>query len=584
MHFKTLIIFFFLFIQWGQAQVPPQVCARVLIGLGQDSITWQATPCANFGGYVILGQENNTGPFVPLDTTNATAVVHNNPSENPWNYQVGMLCNGTLINISVAVSNQRPITPDLTSVSIIGGSPVVSWDPSPSPEVIGYQVYKENPYDSNNFFPYPAANSIVLNATSYTDVTATDLLARYAIVAVSNCNKSLLGVGDPDDGTTGPHTSMIVSGNIDTCAQKISLSWNAYENWKDGVEQYEIWLNKNGSGFALHSTVSNSTTSYVYSNAQDNDVLIFQIRAKEKNKANSAISNNLQFDVRVNRRMDFLHITQLTVTVDNEIEIAWEWDTDVDFASGDLKNGTDANDLSSRLNLPVIGSMVNGFKDVQVKPHHNSYFYQIETTDACGHVVKSNLAETIFLTVEALENFKNQISWTPANIEYGTVQEYWLYKIINGSPQRIAILPATDLTYTDVLDVTNEDEAENCYFVIANMMLSFPNGRSNFSQSQSNRGCALQASNVHIPNAVAPNGKNRHFRPLIVFSRSIHNYSMVIYDRYGQQIFETTDLYKAWDGTKNGQPLKMGMYVYVIRFQAPNTKWIERKGTVMLVR
>jgi hypothetical protein len=43
-------------------------------------------------------------------------------------------------------------------------------------------------------------------------------------------------------------------------------------------------------------------------------------------------------------------------------------------------------------------------------------------------------------------------------------------------------------------------------------------------------------------------------------------------------------LYDAWDGTKDGQAIKMGMYVYLIRFQAPNGTWIERRGTVMLVR
>ncbi|BDS14262.1 gliding motility-associated C-terminal domain-containing protein [Aureispira anguillae] len=583
MYLKTLNIVLFLWIvQFAQAQTS-QVCARLLLGSGQDSITWQATPCANFGGYVVLGQENNSGPFIPLDTVSTTNLVHNNPNENTWHYQVGMLCNGVLSHISIAVSNQRPITPDLRSVSIVGNVPVIQWDPSPSPEVIGYQIYKESPYGSNNYFPYPTANSIT-NGTSFTDASAVDLLARYAIIAVSPCNKSLLGLGDAVDGTTGPHTSMIVAGSIDSCNQTISLNWNAYENWKDGVQSYEIWGNKNSSGFQLYQTVSSSTHSYIYSNAADNDHLVFQIRAVERNKVNRAISNNLQFDVRVNRPMDYIHITQLSVTTNNDISIKWEWDTNVDFVGGNLLAGIDSSQLDSRLFLPLIGSSLNGFSDNQVEPYLNSYYYRVQTEDACGHIVHSNWAKTIFLEVEALENFENKITWTEAYIEHGTVQEYWLYKIINGSPQRIAIVPATTLTYIDQLDVTNEAEAESCYFVIANMQLNFPNGKSNFTQSQSNKGCAIQGSNIHIPNAVSPNGENRYFRPIIVFGRSIFNYSMLIFDRYGQQIFESNDLYDAWDGTKDGQPLKMGMYVYRIRFQAPNLEWIERKGTVMLVR
>jgi gliding motility-associated-like protein len=583
MYLKIILSLFFLcFLQKTQAQAP-DVCARLLLGSGQDSVTWQGTPCAGFGGYVVLGQENNTGPFIPLDTVFTTNIVHSNPNENRWRYQVGMLCGGLLTSLSIPVSNQRPITPDILSVSIVGNVPVVSWDPSPSPEVIGYQIYKENPYGSGNYFPYPNATTII-SGTNYTDLTAVDLLVRYAIIAVSDCNKSLLGLGNPVDGTTGPHTSMVVQGAIDSCSQAISLNWNAYENWKEGVQSYEIWLDKNGSGFQLHQTVSNSTTQLTYSNAQDNDVLIFQIRAVEKNKVNRALSNSLRFDVRVNRPMDYIHLTKLTVTNDNEIDISWEWDTDVDYAGGSLLNGIDSSNLSSRLDIPIIGSTINGFTDAQVEPEKNSYYYKVQTEDACGHIVTSNLGQSIFLEVEALDDFENQITWTEGTLEYGTVQDYWLYKYVGNSAQRIATVPATDFSYTDVLDVTNENDAENCYFVIANVVLDFPNGQSVFTQSQSNQGCAVQGSNIQIPNAVSPGGENRFFRPIIVFSRSIHSYSMLIFDRYGQQIFESNDLYDAWDGTKNGQALKMGLYVYLIRFQAPDGTWIERRGSVMLVR
>lgn len=583
MYVKIVFILLLWTIQSAQAQVPQQVCARLLLGSGQDSITWQATPCANFGGYVILGQENNSGPFIPLDTVPTNAIALPNPNESTWNYQVGMLCNNVLSHVSPPVSNQRPITPDLRSVDIVNNTPVISWDASPSPEVIGYQIYKETPYGSGNFFPYPTANTLI-QSTSYTDVAATDLLARYAIIAVSPCNKSLLGLGNPVDGTTGPHTSMVVQGEINACRQEISFEWNSYENWKEGVQAYEIWLNKNNLGFQRIQTLPNTNTNYVYKDAQDNDRLIFQIRAVEKNKNNKALSNSLTFNVQVNRPMDYLHITKLSVNNDNNIEIQWQWDTDVDYAGGELLNGIDSSQLSSRLSLPIIGSSINGFNDTDLEPHHHSYYYRVQTEDACGHVVKSNWAQTILLNVEAQEDFHNKITWSAATIEHGAVQEYWLYKIVGGSAQRIAILPAGTLEYSDQLDVSNETEAECCYFVIANVQLSFPNGQSNFTQSQSNRGCATQGSAIYVPNAIAPEGNNRHFRPVIVFGRSIFNYSMFIYDRQGQQIFESNDLYDAWDGTHNGQALKLGMYIYVIRFQAPNLEWIEKKGTVMLVR
>jgi len=560
-------------------QNPPEVCAKLLVGLQQDSVLWQATPCANFGGYVILGQENNTGPFVALDTVNVTNFVNSNPAEVPWNYQVGMICNGTLTNLSSTVSNQPPITPDLRSVNIVGGVPVVSWDPSPSPEVIGYQIYKENPYGSGNYFPYPAPN-ITITTTSFADNNATSLLARYAILAVSTCNKSLLGVGGPLDGTTGPHTSMVIDGRIDTCSQAIYLSWNGYENWRDGVQQYEIWLQKNGGNWQVVDTVAATATSYVFQNAQDNDLLEFQLRAIEQNKNNEALSNTLLYDVRVNRPMDFIHLTRVSVNTSDEIDVEWTWDTDVDYGQGDLLRGVDSNDLSGALNLPVIGSAQNSYNDINAAPQTNTYFYQVQTTDACGHEVESNFAKTILLEVEAQDDFKNKITWSAPYIEYGTLQDYELYK----DGQKIATIPAGVLSYVDELNVKDQNEVSNCYWIVANMNITFPDNAFYSTESQSNNACATQGSNIHVPNAVSPNGENTEFRPVVVFSNSIQNYTMQIYDRYGALVFESNDLFDAWDGTKNGAPLRQGVYVYTIRFQAANGDWIKRKGTVMLIR
>ncbi len=561
----------------------PSVCARLLLGSAQDSITWTAGSCPNFGGYVLLGQENGVGPFVRLDTLSGNAAASPNPSEGLWRYQVGLLCNGVLTNLSTPVSNQKPITPDLLSVDIQNNVPVVRWSPSPSPEVIGYQVYKENPYGSGNYFPYPN-NSTIITTTSFTDQSATDLLVRYAILAVSACNKSLLGLGQTADNTTGPHTSMVVSALLEPCEQTITLTWNAYENWRAGVQNYEIWLNKNNTGFQRFTTVSGSTTTYVYENAQDNNLLVFQIRAIEGSVVNRAISNDFALNVAANRPMDYIYLTALNVVDNSSIELTWEWDTDVDYTSGDVLRGTDSLAMSSRLLLPGVGSVINNFVDNEVDAAAQPYFYRVQSVDDCGQVVTSNLGKTILLEAKATPEFVNQISWAPAQFEYGTVQSYWLYKIVNGNVTQIATLGPNDRQYADALNLQDETEANACYRILANVTLDFPDGQRRFLQSQSNSDCATQGSSLQVPNALAPDGENRFFRPVVVFGQSIRAYKMLIYDRYGQQLFQTTDLYDAWDGTRNGQALPFGTYVYWIQYQAPDGTMIEQKGTVTLVR
>lgn len=566
----------------GQAQTPA-ACARLLLGSGQDSVTWQGGTCTGFGGYVVLAQTGGSGPFVRVDTVTLPQAALPNPTEQLVNYQVGLLCNGLLTSLSTPVSNQKPITPNLLSVDIVSNVPVVRWSPSPSPEVIGYQVYKEQPYGSGNYFPYPNATTVV-TGTSYTDLNATSLLARYAILAVSRCNESVLGLGSAADGTTGPHTSMVVEGTLAPCEQRIQLTWNTYENWLEGVESYEIWLSQNGSPFQQLASVDGNTTSFAYENAQDDDVLAFQIRAQERNQNNIALSNIFNITVNANRPMDFIHLTNITVTDNETVELAWEWDTDVDYQTGDVLRSLDSSTWESRLLLPVLGSMRNTFTDNPVEANEDVYYYQIRSEDACGQIVLSNAAATILLTAKAEENFVNQVTWTPARVEGGTVQQYWLYKTVGTTTERIAVLPPGQTSYTDVIDIADESQATACYHVLANVEVAHANGVRGFLQSQSNRACATQGSDLQIPNALAPEGENRLFRPVVVFGRSIFQYQLVIYNRYGELLFESNDVNQGWDGTHRGKIVPMGAYVYRIQYLAPDGTAVERRGTVMVVR
>ncbi|MCP4437952.1 MAG: gliding motility-associated C-terminal domain-containing protein [Aureispira sp.] len=584
MHIQKIIIsllFLALLGYKSQAQVT-DLCARTLVGLGQDSITWSGSSCSSFGGYVIYGKHSSSSNFIVLDTTNQLNFVHNNPSEVLWTYQIGLLCGNTVSQLSIAVDNQRPVTPDLKSVSIVGGKPVLSWDSSPSPEVIGYQVYKENPYGSGNYFPYPSSGSIVYG-NSFKDSTASDLLVRYAIVAVSPCSKSLLGEGK-QDGTTGPHTSIVLAGSVDKCAQTLNLSWNSYENWREGLSSYVLWVGRNGQTPVPVDTIASNQTSFAYTNLQDDDILEIYLLAMEKNKVNSAKTNTIYVRTEVNRPMDYLYISGITVAEEDKVDIFWTWDTDVDFSGAELKRGSNIGNLATRLNISTIVSTTNGFRDSDVIPSQQKYIYKMEATDACDSVVVSNHASTILLEGEAKEEFVNTISWNAFDIGYGTVDAYQVYKIIDGQAALIATLDSSELEYTDELNIRNQAEANNCYYVIAQATLDFPNGQKPSIESLSNKVCITQSSLIRVPNAFVPSGKNNRFRPVVAFSRSISDYQMTIFDRYGAVQYETETFNDSWDGTNNGQALPQGVYVYVIKFTQPNGEPLEKRGTVLLIR
>ncbi len=87
-----------------------------------------------------------------------------------------------------------------------------------------------------------------------------------------------------------------------------------------------------------------------------------------------------------------------------------------------------------------------------------------------------------------------------------------------------------------------------------------------------------------MPNAFTPNGdgKNDVFRVRYPFA--VSRFVMAIYDRWGRQVFRTTNIEEGWNGTVNGSPAPTGTYVWNISLTDFQHKDQYQKGTVILVR
>jgi gliding motility-associated-like protein len=73
-------------------------------------------------------------------------------------------------------------------------------------------------------------------------------------------------------------------------------------------------------------------------------------------------------------------------------------------------------------------------------------------------------------------------------------------------------------------------------------------------------------SELFVPNSFTPNGDglNDLFNAICDSCISFHLY---IFDRWGETVFETTDIAQGWDGTYMGNNVPQGVYVYRIDYQ-----------------
>jgi gliding motility-associated-like protein len=88
---------------------------------------------------------------------------------------------------------------------------------------------------------------------------------------------------------------------------------------------------------------------------------------------------------------------------------------------------------------------------------------------------------------------------------------------------------------------------------------------------------------VFVPDAFSPDGNgNNDF--LFVQGAGINEFTFRVYDRWGQVVFETSDLNNSWDGSFKGAALNSGAFVYTLEGTFLNGDKIDQKGSITLIR
>ncbi|RYZ44913.1 MAG: PKD domain-containing protein, partial [Sphingobacteriales bacterium] len=88
---------------------------------------------------------------------------------------------------------------------------------------------------------------------------------------------------------------------------------------------------------------------------------------------------------------------------------------------------------------------------------------------------------------------------------------------------------------------------------------------------------------IFVPNAFNPTGiKNPVFRPIPVGISSLDYFR--VYNRWGQLVFQTSQVGKGWDGSIAGKAQDAGTYVWMVSGRDYTGKTVARRGTLVLLR
>jgi gliding motility-associated-like protein len=95
----------------------------------------------------------------------------------------------------------------------------------------------------------------------------------------------------------------------------------------------------------------------------------------------------------------------------------------------------------------------------------------------------------------------------------------------------------------------------------------------------------VECKDVYFPSIFTPNldAQNETFGPIGDVA-SLSEYSLFIYNRWGQIIFSSHDPYKKWDGMYKGMKENIESFVFVANFKKNGKKYPIVKGTITIIR
>ncbi len=572
--FSYYIVIIFLFLT---NSLSAQVNAPDIECVSNDTVFWSIpiNNCGTFNSYDLYFATTLNGPYSLLASVNNNTqffFYHNNPNNTTFYYYMegNYNCPGETVLQSDTINNLPLLAFPIDRVTVVGNLTFIEWIPAQN--TFAYIIYKDTDIGT-------VPIDTVYGVNSYTDLNSdpNNQAETYYVVSLDECGSTSV--------FNDPHNSIHLDTLLDPCTQTITLDWNFYQNWPGGIASHEIWVGVNGAAPQIVTTIGGDENSFDFTDTNDGDTYCFIINAIQSNSTVSAQSNQVCLQADIVQPNDDLQLRNVSVGGGGQVTITWSSQSNAEFVTTNVSQAN-SNDIYSLISSePAIPPVlpIESYSYETNLTGFNKLFYQVSTIDECGVTTNSNYGSTIYLSGIPLSNNTNQVTWTDFDIEGADLVKYELFRVVDGDIEEILLMDETIPQHIDDVDAGNANETVVCYFVVASATITLFDGSIDLIKSRSNTFCIQQTSKVWVPNAFAPDGANKEFKPVVVFGQNAA-YLMEIYDRWGRVVFTSTEIENGWLGKDGDGLAAQGVYVYRIRLEQLEGEVIEKRGSVVLLR
>ena len=248
---------------------------------------------------------------------------------------------------------------------------------------------------------------------------------------------------------------------------------------------------------------------------------------------------------------------------ENEILLSWVTPYPYIVQEVYLSKSTNGNNYSPFATITTPDSLTTD------SPTANSACYIINYIDKCANLSNTNLADTTCytqLTVTKNHDSNYLLNWT--NYKGFNTPIYTIQYLDDKKNVAFEKNVGSPISYND--EAPLDDFQELTY------RIKITDGTN---VSYSNTVSFELKSRIFIPNAFSPDGDNVNdfFKP---DTRFIKEYTLTIFNRNGELIFEETNSLNGWNGLHKGKKVPTDTYVYLLTGTDFTGEEIFKKGTV----
>lgn len=479
-----------------------------------------------------------------------------------------------------------PAVPAITGVTVnpTTGQAELNWSVNTSGDTDGYIVYSCNGSTVN------LIDTIFgINNTQFSDLLSNPSSGPecYLLSAIDTCYS-----GVPPSPNTSPTGSVcnctifLSPAAYTLCDTSIDFSWSAYTGWSSSVDYYVVMHSLDGINFTPVDTVNGSTLAGIHEFTSITSGIHYYGVVAYSNSGVTSASNIQSINITYPSPPSINYITSVSVNSSKDIDITVRSEATLVPHKYILQRKNLYAPYNWEYHMDITQSATNiVFTDTDVNSDDVIYDYRVIVQNPCGYYLDTtNTGRNIRLRGENRSEFLlNNINWSVYEDWENGVMEYLVLRSVDGGAEtQASSANSSNLAFSDDLEPFLSSKGQFCYRIQANSeaISYFPNETF---YSYSNEKCLDQEPLIWIPNAMMIHGNNNLFFPVISFADT-SIYSMNIFSRWGDYVFETDKLSEKWDGQMNGDYVHENAYVYYITVKDGRGVLHERRGLITVLK